>query len=158
MGKTVYNQENTKVMDGVMILPEIDPNSLEFNTPPADNIFLYAEDDGFGTTIIRLKRANGTEFTISNKEKAISTKTGEYSLLSTDYNILLSAELSTGKAILSQNPPTGQVWNVKCINDASGAYIDPNGRKLDDVTGLFQIYSGESVTFQSDSNQNYWII
>lgn len=55
-----------KTIDGVVVLSEFDVANL--SNPPADKIYLYAEDNGSGTTIIKIKDSTGTvtQLSLSN--------------------------------------------------------------------------------------------
>jgi|LauGreSuBDMM15SN_2_FD.fasta_scaffold03921_3 hypothetical protein len=54
--------QNQKIIDGVVILSEFDADVL--GNPPADKTFLYAEDNGLGSTVLKTKDSSGTEKTI----------------------------------------------------------------------------------------------
>lgn len=58
------SSSNQKIIDGVVVLSEFNVANLE--NPPADKIFLYAEDDGLGTTVIKVKDSTGTGKIISD--------------------------------------------------------------------------------------------
>lgn len=51
--------KNQKIIDGVVVLSEFDVDTLQ--NPPADKTFLYAEDDGSGNTILKMKDSAGVE-------------------------------------------------------------------------------------------------
>lgn len=50
---------NQKVIDGVVVLSEF--NVDELSNPPTDKLYLYAEDNGSGITIIKIKDSLGDE-------------------------------------------------------------------------------------------------
>ena len=56
------SSQNQKIIDGVVILSEFDADVL--GNPPVDKTFLYAEDDGLGSTVLKTKNSSGTEKTI----------------------------------------------------------------------------------------------
>lgn len=58
------SQPNEKVIDGLILLEEFDPSTLDCPTPEADKVYFYALDDG-GVTILNIKRSDGSTVAIS---------------------------------------------------------------------------------------------
>lgn len=83
---------NRKTIDGVVVLSEFDVANL--SNPPADKIYLYAEDNGSGTTIIKIKDSTG-----ATKDVAITLSSPLFS----------AVNLSTSATPIAQE---GQIrWN-----------------------------------------------
>lgn len=66
------SSENKKVVDGVILLSEFDETI--FGNPPSNQIYLFAEDDGTGTTVVKTKDSAGAEVVLGvNNESFLPT-------------------------------------------------------------------------------------
>jgi hypothetical protein len=112
---------NQKIIDGVVVLSEFDPDSL--GNPPADKTFLYAEDDGNGDTVLKTKNSSGTE-------KALLTE------LSAPYGIQpqLKGFLSTQGVILGSTRIDAGVpicFNLRTSSNFMDYYVSSDVINLD---------------------------
>lgn len=95
----------------------------------------------------------------SSKEiRAITTKINDYIVTTNDATILADASSNTVTITLPAIPVQGQVFNIKCINDANTCTVARNGNNLDGSTNDRDLLLTESITVQFDSIYGWAII
>jgi hypothetical protein len=100
-------------------------------------------------------------YNIFSSVKSISTKINDYTVTALDYTILVDCSNNDVTITLLSDPSSiieGQIFNIKCINDNNICSISANGYTIDGSVDNLILIKDESITVQSDSNGNWWII
>jgi hypothetical protein len=104
---------NQKIIDGVVVLSEFDPDSL--GNPPADKTFLYAEDDGNGDTVLKTKDSSGTEKALLTELSAPYGIQPQFKfLVSTQGHNLISTRIDAGVPVC---------FNVRKLSNVTDYYV-----------------------------------
>lgn len=90
--------------------------------------------------------------------RTIAAKTSDYTILTTDYTILLDGTSNTVTATLPASPVEGQMYNIKCIDSTYTVTVARNGNNIDGDAADFTLIEDEVITVQADSNGDWWII
>jgi hypothetical protein len=92
----------------------------------------------------------GTMTTSGGRVKQVSTKTNDYTILSSDYTTLLDCSSNTVTGTLPASPTTGEWHNVKCINNTFACTVARNGKTIDGDASDLTLSEDESVSLQYD--------
>lgn len=82
--------------------------------------------------------------------RPITTKTGDYTIVDTDFTVLVDASISAVVITLLVNPVKGQIFNIKCIDDSNTVTIDRNGKTIDGIASDLILIRDESTSLQYD--------
>jgi hypothetical protein len=95
----------------------------------------------------------------SGNIRTIKTVTGTYTVTTSDYTVLGNHATAAFTITLPATATTGQIFNIKNINNAYVTVAPGAGDKLDGVVdGTVVLSKGESITVQSSSGTEWWII
>lgn len=78
-------------------------------------------------------------------------KTSSYTMLPSDYTILMDATNNTVIITLEAVPDHGRIVNLKCINDTFACFVNPNGKTIDGSGSNLGVVAPNSITLQYDS-------
>jgi hypothetical protein len=124
--------------------------AVAVNLDPAGAGFRFTVNGGTAITGL-LKTDAGLRHLIQEVEDSNLTLTG------IEYTVLMKATLSSVTITLDAVPNTGQVYNIKCIDDANTCTIARNGKLIDGDASDIVLIEDESATLQYDGTE-WWII
>lgn len=86
---------------------------------------------------------------------AIATKINDYTLLSTDYTILVDASSNTVDITLPAAPISGQGFIIKAIDSSFTVTVDRNGKLIDNAASDLTLTATNSVMLQYSSTYGW---
>lgn len=122
--------------------------------------FFTKETTAAPTERVRID-AYGTVFLYGGVSHKAQTVTGaggspDLTLDGTQYTVLLDGGSNTATVNFDAAPKTGQVYNLKCIDDTNTCTVNPNGKTIDGGSSIVLIQD-ESITVHYDGTE-WWII
>jgi len=107
---------------------------------------------------MRFVNSDGTVAVDSSLTLPIVSKTANYTVLATDYTILVDASSTAVTITLPASPSEGQLWNIKVKDSTNTVTISPNGNNLDGESSDIALIEDESITVQADNSGDFWIL
>lgn len=86
-----------------------------------------------------------------------STKTADYSLLTSDFVVFLDGTSNTVEALFPSAPVTGQVFIIKAINTDNACTIGRNGKNIENAASDITLALNVSLTLLYDGTE-WWIL
>lgn len=123
--------------------------SLTFIGETSTGILSWMEDEDYFEFADTVKFNNGVI-------KKIQVRTVDFLAAQNNYTLLVDTSGNAVTITLPASPNTGQVYNVKCIDDTNTCTVAGNGNNIDGAASITLVLH-ETVTVQYDGTE-WWII